>query len=351
MTTARSRLSAQALEALLDQLPIGALILDDRGTIQRFNRYEEQLSGRSREDVIGKSFFSDIAPCTDDILLGKRFREGIERRNLDIDIEFRFPYPYNRVARDVRIRGASVNAPPDALHVILIEDITARKALEDDNQRMLTSLRRMLEHIDPTRSPTRNTPSADDPLRGLTKPHSMSAFVLFADLSSFARTASRIPPAELFQRLDQRVQVAVDAILRYGGKVDKILGDGVLAFFPDTNPDGQAIFAAMRAARDTLRTFKTPDDKHLPFRIGIARGDVILGPVGRPEFGMTAMVGEAVSLSQQLSQTARPNELLLTDQVQTRLNGVADTTELVGVVVPGLPRDGAAFRLERLDLP
>ena len=346
MTNIGVQLSTQSLEVLLDRLPIGAIVLDDRGVIQRFNRYEEQLSGRKRGDVVGKSFFSDVAPCTDDILLGKRFEEGIEQRNLDIDIEFSFPYPYNRVARDVRIRAATVQKAPEALHVVLIEDITARKSLERDNQRMLTSLQRMLQQFDGNRSSER----AQDKERRHQAPMTLSACVMFADLSSFARTAAQIEPSALFRRLDQRVKVAVDATLRYGGRVDKILGDGVLAFFPATD-DGQEVFAAMRAARDICQVFERPEDRQLPFRIGLTRGDIIVGPVGRPEFGLTAMVGEPVSLAQRLAQTARPQEVLLTDEVGGRLRGAAQVTELVGVVIPGLPSDGAAFRLDQLDLP
>ncbi|MEO1270927.1 MAG: PAS domain-containing protein, partial [Myxococcota bacterium] len=286
MINTGAKLSSDALETLLDRLPIGAIVLDDQAIIQRFNRYEEQLSGRKRKDVIGKSFFSDVAPCTEDILLGKRFREGIEQNNLDLDIEFNFPYPYNRVARDVRIRAATVRKGPGALHVILIEDITARKALERDNQRMLTSLQRMLQQFDINRG------SEIAEAEAIRTPMTLSACVMFADLSSFARTAAQIEPGALFARLDKRVKVAVDAIMRYGGRVDKILGDGVLAFFPATD-DGQEVFAAMRAARDACSTFERPEDHQLPFRLGLTRGEIIVGPVGRPEFGMTAMVGQS----------------------------------------------------------
>ena len=51
-------LDVKLLEQLLDDLPIGALILDDQGIIRRFNKYEEQLSGLPRQKTIGKYFNS-----------------------------------------------------------------------------------------------------------------------------------------------------------------------------------------------------------------------------------------------------------------------------------------------------
>ena len=124
-------LDVKLLEQLLDDLPIGALILDDQGIIRRFNKYEEQLSGLPRQKTIGKSFFSEVAPCTKDIELGPKFHEGIANGSLDLSVEFSFPYPYNRVPRDVFIRAKSIRAGGEVAHIVLIEDIVAVNNLDE----------------------------------------------------------------------------------------------------------------------------------------------------------------------------------------------------------------------------
>lgn len=339
-------LTQKMLEAVLDQLPIGAIVLDDEAVVQRFNRYEEQLSGRSRQEVIGRTFFSEIAPCTRDIELGHRFREGIERQELDLDVEFAFPYPYNRVAREVRIRAATVRTSPGALHVLLIEDITARKALERDNQVMLTSLRTMLQRFDGAAWGAAQPPQS----AAGGAPVSQSGCTIFADLSSFTRMAAEIPPAELFAHLDRRVRVAVDAILRYGGRIDRVMGDGVLAFFPDVGAGHQSAYNALRAARDIVAA-RGEESRRLPFRVGLDFGEVIVGAVGRREFGMTAVVGEPVVVAQRLAQAARPGEILLTGSVVERATHGVRAQELVGVGIQGIPAERSAFWLEHLDLP
>lgn len=60
--------AAQALTALgpeeIDQLPFGYIALTRNGTIVRYNRYEANLSRMDLHSVIGRNFFSEVAPCT-----------------------------------------------------------------------------------------------------------------------------------------------------------------------------------------------------------------------------------------------------------------------------------------------
>ncbi len=48
----------------LDALPYGAIKLDRQGTILSYNASEARLSGRTPESVIGRNFFTEVAPCT-----------------------------------------------------------------------------------------------------------------------------------------------------------------------------------------------------------------------------------------------------------------------------------------------
>jgi photoactive yellow protein len=50
--------------AQLDELPVGAVVIDAAGTITAYNSYEAALSRLDPERVIGRNFFRDIAPCT-----------------------------------------------------------------------------------------------------------------------------------------------------------------------------------------------------------------------------------------------------------------------------------------------
>jgi photoactive yellow protein len=51
-------------EAEIDALPFGLISVDRTGTILQYNSYESRLARLSKERVIGRNFFSDVAPCT-----------------------------------------------------------------------------------------------------------------------------------------------------------------------------------------------------------------------------------------------------------------------------------------------
>lgn len=94
----------------LDALPFGAIQLDRHGTVLAYNKAEERLAGRRREDVVGKNFFQDIAPCTRVQRFYGAFQAGVERHELNEVFDFTFRFASG--ARDVRIRmiysGAAV---------------------------------------------------------------------------------------------------------------------------------------------------------------------------------------------------------------------------------------------------
>lgn len=78
--------------AQLDALPFGVIQLSDEGHILEYNSWEERLAGRRRADVLGRLFFTDVAPCTNNRLLRGRFREGIAAGRLDLNTDYTFTY-------------------------------------------------------------------------------------------------------------------------------------------------------------------------------------------------------------------------------------------------------------------
>lgn len=78
-------------ETELDRLPFGAIRLDRDGKILSYNRTEAELSGRRKESVLGKSFFTEVAPCTNVQEFAGRFREGVEKGSLHMV----FPYIFD----------------------------------------------------------------------------------------------------------------------------------------------------------------------------------------------------------------------------------------------------------------
>lgn len=76
----------------LDRLPFGAIRLDAQGNILAYNRAESALSGRGKESVLGKSFFTEVAPCTNVKSFGGKFREGVAAKRLHTVFPFIFDH-------------------------------------------------------------------------------------------------------------------------------------------------------------------------------------------------------------------------------------------------------------------
>ena len=76
----------------IDNLAFGAINLDKNGTILSYNKPEGEITGRKPEEVIGKNFFTEVAPCTKtDEFFGK-FQEGVKSGNLSTMFEYTFDY-------------------------------------------------------------------------------------------------------------------------------------------------------------------------------------------------------------------------------------------------------------------
>ncbi len=71
----------------LDGLPFGVIGMDDDHRVVLYNRAESALSGLSPERVLGRHFFSEVAPCTNNFMVAHRF-EAEEELDADVDYVF-----------------------------------------------------------------------------------------------------------------------------------------------------------------------------------------------------------------------------------------------------------------------
>ena len=88
-------------EAQLDELPFGAIRLDRDGKILSYNMSESKLTGRTKERVIGRNFFTEVAPCTNVVAFAGRFREGMAKKDLHAIFPYRFDF--QMAPRDVTV--------------------------------------------------------------------------------------------------------------------------------------------------------------------------------------------------------------------------------------------------------
>lgn len=88
-----------------DKLPFGVIRLSESGEVLTYNATEADMARRSISRTVGKNFFADIAPCTDN----PRFRGVLDEMHAAGErsrvFDYRFEFPWG--VKDVRVRFLS----------------------------------------------------------------------------------------------------------------------------------------------------------------------------------------------------------------------------------------------------
>ena len=140
--------------------------------------------------------------------------------------------------------------------------------------------------------------------------------VLFADIVGYTAMAERLDPERVKRLIESCFERLVVDIETFGGRVDKVLGDAILALFgaPVAHEDDaeRAVRAALRM-QDTLTRFiseRADDDPahNIQMRVGINTGEVLVGTLAGSDY--TAM-GDVVNTASRLQSLAPPGGVLI----------------------------------------
>ena len=94
----------------IDQLAFGAIQLDANGNIVQYNAMEAEITGRDPTAVIGKNFFTSVAPCTNTPIFKGEFDKGVKNGNLNKMFEYTFDYNMKPTKVKVHMKKAVAGA-------------------------------------------------------------------------------------------------------------------------------------------------------------------------------------------------------------------------------------------------
>lgn len=133
--------------------------------------------------------------------------------------------------------------------------------------------------------------------------------ILSLDLRGFTRYASRTEPDAVMKLLSEYQAQMVPVIRTHGGRVDKFLGDGILATFGVIEPSKTYAADGLRALDDLMATAvrwaerRSADGQACPVVNGaLAAGEVLFGAVGDEQRLEFTVIGAAVNLSARLEK-------------------------------------------------
>lgn len=162
--------------------------------------------------------------------------------------------------------------------------------------------------------------------------------ILFSDIVNFTSRAERTDPEPLVALLNTYMTIMTNLILESGGVVDKLMGDGIMAFWGAPlvieNPAREAMKCALRMMAE-LDALAKRDERFadLKIGIGICTGDAVVGNFGGEQRFDYSVIGDTVNLASRLEGLTRPFKVgILANRATLEEAGAGFLTREIGLV-------------------
>ena len=130
--------------------------------------------------------------------------------------------------------------------------------------------------------------------------------VLFSDIRGFTSLSESREPAEIVELLNHYFAMQVETVFKYGGTLDKFIGDAIMAFWgaprPDDNQASNAVAAALEMI-ENLETFRQeagPVADGFDVGIGLHSGSAVVGFLGSERRRDYTAIGDSVNLASRI---------------------------------------------------
>jgi class 3 adenylate cyclase len=168
--------------------------------------------------------------------------------------------------------------------------------------------------------------------------------VLVSGIRGFNPYAEANPPQRVVHTLNGILRAQAETVKRWGGDVDALVGDTVVATFSSEHK-------AVQCAYHMIRSVVAIDRRHgtgLRVGIGVCAGEIVRGDIGTGKHLEHAAVGEAVSIAARLSKLAKADMVLLSESSVEALSGKVQAKLVPGQSVKVKADTVSFFVMERV---
>ena len=138
--------------------------------------------------------------------------------------------------------------------------------------------------------------------------------ILFSDIRGLPKVSAQSDPHTLVSQLNEYLTAMVECVFRFGGTLDKFMGDAVMAVWGNVRTEGAgndavaAVGAALAMREELARLNAKWRGEGLPeFQIGIAlnHGAVVAGNIGSPQRMEFTVIGDAVNVTWKMQELTK----------------------------------------------
>ncbi|HEY2922205.1 MAG TPA: adenylate/guanylate cyclase domain-containing protein, partial [Candidatus Binatia bacterium] len=167
--------------------------------------------------------------------------------------------------------------------------------------------------------------------------------VLFADMKGSMELLADRDPEEARKLLDPVIEHMMEAVHRYEGTVNNLMGDGIMALFgaPLAHEDHavRACYAALRM-QESLNRYadgvRRKEGVPIQIRVGLNSGEVVVGSIGNDLKMDYTAIGQTTHLAARMEQMATPGSIMMTMDTLRLAEGYVQVKPLGPVSVKGL---------------
>ncbi len=185
----------------------------------------------------------------------------------------------------------------------------------------------------------------DDPDSMTTMPKKKEVTIMFSDIKSFTTYSSTMTPEEISATLSEYFEAMTDIVFKYGGTVDKFIGDGLMVFYgaPEPQPDHalrcvNAAIEMQMKCRELKARWEPAGRLPLRIRIGINTGEVVVGDLGSSRRMEYTVLGSDVNLAQRLESNAPVEGIMISDSTYRYVKDKVPLRSLEPIKVKGLEK-------------
>lgn len=184
--------------------------------------------------------------------------------------------------------------------------------------------------------------------------------VFFSDLTGFTELSERTPPEQITWLLNDYLSEMVAIIEKYGGTLDKFMGDGLMAFFgaPGEMSAAEQAERAVSMAVEMQHKVTSLAEKwrqnirhDLKVRMGIHQSWATVGNFGSRELMEFTAIGQGVNLAKRLESACTPGRILVSSEVYMLTYSRFDYNEAIERSFKGISQSMMVWELDPASVP
>ncbi|WKZ20329.1 MAG: adenylate/guanylate cyclase domain-containing response regulator [Candidatus Jettenia sp. CY-1] len=326
--------------------------------------------GKEAVDKLNDTIFTVILDINMPDMSGLEVFEIMKSRNQYLPIIFHTGYGEKEKRSDIRkhfrphayvVKGSDPEQLLDTVtgavesYKNILENVTLNNALkernaliEEFNRSLEDKVKRQVEEIQRTSRLKRyvSPQIADTIISSGSDKYLVSArkllTICFADLKGFTEASESMEPEDTVNLLNEYFAEMTTIIFRYGGTLDKFMGDGILIFFGDpiycNDHDEKAVRMAidMRDKVQELRKNWLKNGCNIDICFGINTGYVTVGNVGSSIQMNYTVIGHRVNIAHRLQLEAKAGQILITARTLAGIENLVETEEIKNVKLKGI---------------